>query len=80
MSSTKAHLKSAREAINQQDFDSALESCESALSIDSENYTGWIFKGLALCKLGRTQDSVEAYEKAMSIDPISPLGYQVAPH
>jgi tetratricopeptide (TPR) repeat protein len=46
----------------------AIEAYDEALSIDPENDTAWISRGLALDDLNRPQEALESFDKALSID------------
>ena len=78
MASVKSYLKMARECINQQDFEGALNACETVLHMEPDNCTGWIFKGLSLSKLNKVSEAVDSYERAIRIDSNNALGYQVS--
>ncbi len=81
----KVFLRSAREAINQKDYEAALKAVETGLASDEledpenkqHHYTLLVFKALALQNLGRSQEAVEIYEKATMLNPALPLSWQV---
>ncbi len=77
--STKSLLKAAREALDRQEFNEALESCRGVLENEPENYHAHIFAGLAQCKLGAFAESEDTFNKATALQPDGLLAYQVCP-
>ena len=50
-------------------FDKALEECERAIQLDSLLSDAHNLRGIILEELGRPWDAVEAYKKALKLDP-----------
>lgn len=81
----KVYLKGAREAINDKDYDKALNIIDTGLADDeltepdnaTAHYTLLVFKALTLHHLERDLEAVEWYEKASQLKPSFPLAWQV---
>lgn len=56
-------------AINEADFEEALQVIDKALSIDSEDSNGWTNKGYVLYRLNRVELAEDAYDEALNLDP-----------
>ncbi|ORX98234.1 TPR-like protein [Basidiobolus meristosporus CBS 931.73] len=76
MTSLKANLKLAKEAITKKDFENALVYSERALEWDQENYNAWIFLGLANQNLDKHGESEKAYKTAIELNHSQLLGWQ----
>ncbi len=48
------------------------------LKQEPNNYNALVFLGLSLFKMGQPKQSEEAYQKAIAVDSIQPLAFQVA--
>jgi tetratricopeptide (TPR) repeat protein len=57
---------------------SALEAYDEALSIDSENETALVYRGLVLSDLNRPQEALESFDEALSILDSSSVWYMRA--
>ncbi|KAK3822830.1 MAG: hypothetical protein J3Q66DRAFT_135448 [Benniella sp.] len=73
MSTVKANLKNAREAIAAKSYDDALKWTQKVLDSEPENYMGLVFSGLACQNLGQSAKGEEYFKKAISISPDLPL-------
>ncbi|KAK9721013.1 Superkiller protein 3 [Basidiobolus ranarum] len=76
MTSLKANLKLAKEAITKKDFENALLYSERALEWDKENYNAIIFIGLANQNLEKYNESETAYKSAIELNRSQLLGWQ----
>ncbi len=61
--------------MNQVDRSSeALQSCKKALALDPFNARTWIVRGFALHRLGRYEEAVESYARAIELNPLGADG------
>lgn len=74
---SKSLLKAAREALDRQEFQEAIDSCNRVLELEPASYHAHVFAGLAQCKLGSYSDSEESFNKATLLQPEALLAYQV---
>ncbi|KAF2085425.1 TPR-like protein [Saccharata proteae CBS 121410] len=65
----KAALKSAKAALDAQDWDQAVTQSQNVLSSDPENYFARLFLGRALEKRGQLEEAAKAYEDAAKSKP-----------
>ncbi|XP_046856769.1 tetratricopeptide repeat protein 37-like [Xenia sp. Carnegie-2017] len=72
----KKELKSAREAIQQKEFQNAIAHCKAALKLDKVNYNAFVFIGVASLELAKPEQAFFAYKKAINIDPENILAWQ----
>nr|XP_032824456.1 tetratricopeptide repeat protein 37 isoform X2 [Petromyzon marinus] len=72
----KVALKAAREAINGKDFKEVLKHCKAVLQADKENYTAWVFIGVAAGELDQPEKAEDSFRRAAHIDPAQPLAWQ----
>ncbi|CAN0074756.1 unnamed protein product [Lampetra planeri] len=72
----KVALKAAREAINGKDFKEVLKHCKAVLQADKENYTAWVFIGVAAGELDQPEKAEDSFRRAAHIDPVQPLAWQ----
>lgn len=56
------------------DYNQTILTCQNILKEHPQNYEAWLYFAVALKKIGRIDDSIEAYEKAININP---AGYVV---
>ena len=56
-------------ALRAGDFMQALQLSEAAVKASPNNATLWTMKGIALSRLGRDQEALSAYNRALSISP-----------
>lgn len=64
-----AVLQTAENAAHIGDYEGAVARYREALDKDSGIPSAWNNLGIALYRLGRTQEALQAYEKASSLDP-----------
>ncbi|KAJ3264694.1 Superkiller protein 3, partial [Borealophlyctis nickersoniae] len=75
--SLKSLLKTAREALNDKNYETARDTCTQILEdIDDKNYNALVFLGLANQNLDKFDDSEKAYRKAIDLNKESLLAYQ----
>lgn len=74
---TKKLLLDARKAIEAKEFQNCLQICQEVFKEDKKNYTAFCYSGLAYQKLGLLDDSKNAYEQAISIQPETGVAWQV---
>jgi|GEM_PF-464639 len=65
----RAHQELLSMHVEAQDFAAALECMERIVQIDSKNPEAFNDLGVILHKLGRDREALEAFEKALTIDP-----------
>src|SRR5262249_40045343 len=58
-------------AAARRDYDRAMQQCQALLEAHTDSFAGWFNSGVALQKLGRYSEAVEAYSHAVRIDPRS---------
>jgi len=49
-------------------YEQALDYYNKALALDPRNAIVWNNKGNALCKLGRSEEAIECYDKALTVN------------
>lgn len=76
MSFAKKQLKAARLALAESNFEYCRSICFDILLEEPGNYNALVFCALAELELGNTQESQNAYQKAIGIAPDQPLAYQ----
>lgn len=76
MSTLKSHLKTARDAISNKDWNRAEAAAESALALDTQSYNAHVFLGLARLNLKKLDESRGSYQKAIDLDSSQPLAWQ----
>ncbi|EME40239.1 hypothetical protein DOTSEDRAFT_91457 [Dothistroma septosporum NZE10] len=67
--STKAGLKAAKQALDNQQYDKAAEQAQAVLYSDSENHFAKLFLGRALEKQGKFEDAAKTYSSAAKAKP-----------
>lgn len=67
--STKAALKAAKTALDQQQYDAVIEHAKTALATDSQNYFALLFLGRAFEKLGKFEEAAKSYHSATASKP-----------
>jgi len=72
----KSKLKAARDAIGKKDYEKAREASLGVLEFEPDNYNANVFLGLALLHLNQTEESEQAYRKAIASSPDQPLAWQ----
>lgn len=75
--SSKSLAKAAREAIDRQDYGTALRLCDSGLEIEDNHYQLLVFKAVSLQNLSRIPDAIESYKLAIAVQPTLSLAWQV---
>jgi tetratricopeptide (TPR) repeat protein len=50
-------------------YEEALESCDRAISLDSNNAIAWYGRGIVLEDLKRKEEALESYDQAIELDP-----------
>lgn len=76
MEELKNALKAARDALNNKDFDGAVNFCKSALKVDKNNYMALVILGVALDSTPSSDEAVFAFQKAITLDSKKPLAWQ----
>ena len=72
----KSLLSAARKALDESEFELALENCNLIIEQDPKNYHAHLFKGFAFSKTNKLDSAVEEFEIAVSLNPDIPLAYQ----
>ncbi|XP_069681678.1 tetratricopeptide repeat protein 37 [Periplaneta americana] len=72
----KSSLKSAREAIKNKDFKTALQLCKTVLKSDRNNYAGLVLFGVALQDSDQKDQAPKAFRKAIEVSPKQILAWQ----
>lgn len=67
--SSYAHSVYAMVCIKDDQYGEALEEADEALSLSSENGFAWAARGWALGGLGRYEESVVAFDRALQLEP-----------
>ena len=57
------------------DLDSAVEKYRHCVDLDSDFFDGWHALGMALMKLGRFPEAIEAGKKAVALRPNDQIGW-----
>ncbi|MCK5158949.1 MAG: tetratricopeptide repeat protein, partial [Candidatus Heimdallarchaeota archaeon] len=65
----KKLLEDGLEALRKNKNEKAIEYFDRVIAAESENTMAWNNKGVALRKLGKIEDAINCYNKALSIDP-----------
>ncbi|KAF9437752.1 Superkiller protein 3 [Entomortierella beljakovae] len=73
MSTIKANLKNAKEAIVGKNYEDVLKWTQKVLDADSENYMGLVFSGVAHQNLGQAIKAEEQFKNAIASNPDNPL-------
>ncbi|ORX43026.1 TPR-like protein [Hesseltinella vesiculosa] len=76
MSSSKQHLKAAREALGKKDYDEAIKCCNRIILWESGNYNAYVFLGAAYAGLNNVDEAIKSYEHAIDIDKDQLLAWQ----
>ena len=61
--------KKGKKQLEDGQYESALNSIESAISLNQNNPDLWNLKGIVLRSLGRYNEAVECFNKSLEIDP-----------
>jgi tetratricopeptide (TPR) repeat protein len=59
----------ARLALDDDDYQAAINAIDKYLDIEENSKEAWFIKGLALHKLGRVKDAIPAYNEVLRIEP-----------
>lgn len=78
MGTASSFAKSARQAIDRDDYSTALRLCEAGLEMEEANYMLLVLQALALQNLGQPQQAAESYRIACVSQPETPLAWQVS--
>lgn len=70
-----ALLNEAYESLNKGDFNKTIESCNSVLKIDRNNYEAYLFRGLAYTYLEKYQPAISDFEQAIRLEPNFAFSY-----
>ena len=65
---TEEVMESAREHLEEGDYEKALADYDSIVESDSQNKDAWFNKGELLQALGKSREAVEAFDRVISID------------
>ncbi|TFK75308.1 TPR-like protein [Pluteus cervinus] len=76
MSSVKASLKRARDAIGKKDYPTARDASNQVLEYEPENYNAHVFLALSLLELKEHDASEQAYQMAIKLQPDQVLAWQ----
>lgn len=74
--SLKQALKAAKNAIEANDPETALEYVQDALDCDGACYFAYVFRGKAYQLLGRLDDAITAYQRATELEPGNLLAWK----
>ncbi|KAG2046495.1 protein prenylyltransferase [Suillus hirtellus] len=72
----KSKLKAARDAIGKKKYEQAREAAAQVLEYEPDNYTAYVFLGLALLELGQHEKSEQLYRKAIELKDDQILAWQ----
>ncbi|XP_028406847.1 tetratricopeptide repeat protein 37-like [Dendronephthya gigantea] len=72
----KNELKSARESIQNKDYHAALKHCKAVLKLDKANYNAFVFVGVASIEVGKPEQALAAYKKAIEVNSDNILAWQ----
>ena len=75
--SVKSALRSARVALDANNYTDALRWCQDALELESNNYHAYVFMGVAQMHLKNFKSSEQAFRDAIVLNPKAPLAHQV---
>ena len=64
-----ALLREGKRLLGEGDFEQALSFFEQALLMDQNNAESWNLKGAALRSLGRYDEALDCFNKALQLDP-----------
>ena len=65
----KRLLKDAKEAVDSQEYESALQYAQQALELDSENSDVWTMVAITAHKMTRLDQSEQAYRRVLKLSP-----------
>ncbi len=74
--SAKTYAKGARDAIDREDWATALRLSDAGLAVEESHYSLLLFRGLALCNLSQWQDALQAYQAACRAEPDMPAAWK----
>ncbi|KAJ1971494.1 Superkiller protein 3, partial [Dimargaris cristalligena] len=74
--SAKAKLKQTKEAIGKGDYPTAYRLAKGILDFESQNYTAWIFLGVACQNQENWEEGESAYKRAIDVDDSQLLAWQ----
>jgi superkiller protein 3 len=77
MSNVKSLVKAAREALDRQDYPTALRLCDTGLQQEDSNYPLHVFRAVSLQNLGLFNEAIQCYRLATALQPNQPLAWQV---
>jgi membrane associated rhomboid family serine protease len=69
----RAAFQRAIEALREDDLERALEAGRRAVSVREDFPEAWYNLGVTYLRLGRRQEALEAFERALALDPGDPL-------
>ena len=69
MTSIDELSKIGKNQLEDRQYENALNSFESAISLNQNDPDLWNLKGIALRSLGRYDEAVECFNKSLEIDP-----------
>lgn len=75
-SDLKTYLKQAKNDLERNNPEDALDSLKTVLKIDRNNYLGYVFQGKSYLLLNNITKSLEAFKKAVDIEPDNILGWK----
>ena len=70
-------LKSARQAIDAQNYEEAKSKCLQILNFDDENYNALVFLGIVELNLENIDEARKVYKRAIELQPHMILAHQV---
>ncbi|KAK7206873.1 hypothetical protein BZA70DRAFT_117069 [Myxozyma melibiosi] len=76
MSALKKSLVAAKQAVEQKDFKTGRDNCTQALAIDPNSYNALILLGYCQNELRDRGAAIEAYRKAVDLNPRAAMAYQ----
>lgn len=69
MGETDELIKKGKMFLVEGNFEQALSNFEQALLLDQKNAQIWNLKGAALRSMGRYDEAIECFNKALELDP-----------
>jgi tetratricopeptide (TPR) repeat protein len=72
---SRAFLRQGVAQFHLQQYDQAVTLYDKALAVFPDDSYAWGLKGYALFRAGHIQESIDANQKAIELDPGDPLGY-----